>query len=1233
MLIDIKLDKNFTTQFNKMQKDYGEAIAKLNGFSPSQLNYTDFIDNFVDKNTVADTTIDGNANVGTKDTTSLTTEMSKPHRKLLAFNKIFYDMNKIWGYKDACDWLKNEWTGKNYLHDSHSSTEVSYSYKGTELVVVKYKEKLLLASFCQLYDLVEEPITLLCEEDEAFCKYTNDLFVLDANNTWTKVIRVIRKPKTNDFHFIKSSNGMTEIVTSNHPVITTKGDKNASNITTEDFITTEKFEYDFGSVEEIFCLDFVDKNTPVMFKGELFNGTETHQDGQVCYFSAVNPIQNRIKCDFEFGWFVGIIIAEGSYKNDNVLISQNKGDVFDEIIRICEKRNFGYHIRQKENSNCFNIVIKSKVLADVISNAFSKKAYSYNKTLNPEILNYNKEFIKGIVSGVLDGDGTLTQAQGRRIHIRMTSRTIINQIAFLMRMFGYTVREQTPTTPVYHEDALINQRRYVYHVAFTPYSDIENFDSIKIRNHNVSYTSSEEEGRYTNGKYTFGFGEKQISNNVVLDKDTDEYVYDISVETGHFMCNGILSHNCYAYDIERLATEGLYFIDHFNNQAPQHLTTYTDFVGEFVSWTSNRSSGACGLPSFLIYSYYFWKKDVADNYFIRSPEYYREQEFQRIIYKLNQPYLRVNQSAFTNFSIFDRDYLVELFGGKQFPDGSFIIDDIEEIIEYQKSFMRVVSRIRESNMMTFPVLTFALLKKDGKWGDEEFAKWCCKHNMKWADSNFFISDSVTSLSNCCLSGDTVIKVKDKITGDVNIFAIETFVSQFNNKDEEFLSKFVTNFEILSYNYETEKWEYKDIEGLIRKKSSYDFMLKFHIGNRTVEVTPDHKLEVIVKKTGEHCELSSIQVYQNIGKYRILIDSQDECVDENKVLFSDIDSVERVKNDSKYVYCIDVKDNHNFNANGVNVGNCRLQSDIKELGYFNSIGGTALEVGSVKVNTVNLARIAYENARENYMQALKENVITTLKCLDTVRHIIQRNVEKNLLPNYALGIMHMESQYNTIGVIGVYEVLQKYGMIRKDEFGYSFYTDEGIAFAKELFDTIIATKEEFRAKYNRTYKINIEQIPAERAAVVLMNKDQYFFPDEKYELPTYGNQWIPLAVRCTLEEKIRISALLDTFCNGGSIAHINLESPFTDFDQAWEVLNYVADSGVKYFAFCVRISACKNNHGFFGNVCPHCGEPKVTSYQRIVGFLVPERTYSQERKKEFAMRDWFDVNAGYDLTAK
>ena len=49
MEINIRLNKNFTTAFNKMLNEYGVEMAKLNGFSDEQLSYTDFIDNFVDK--------------------------------------------------------------------------------------------------------------------------------------------------------------------------------------------------------------------------------------------------------------------------------------------------------------------------------------------------------------------------------------------------------------------------------------------------------------------------------------------------------------------------------------------------------------------------------------------------------------------------------------------------------------------------------------------------------------------------------------------------------------------------------------------------------------------------------------------------------------------------------------------------------------------------------------------------------------------------------------------------------------------------------------------------------------------------------------------------------------------------------------------------------------------------------------------------------------------------------
>lgn len=153
---------------------------------------------------------------------------------------------------------------------------------------------------------------------------------------------------------------------------------------------------------------------------------------------------------------------------------------------------------------------------------------------------------------------------------------------------------------------------------------------------------------------------------------------------------------------------------------------------------------------------------------------------------------------------------------------------------------------------------------------------------------------------------------------------------------------------------------------------------------------------------------------------------------------------------------------------------------------------------------------------------------------------------------------------------------------------------------------------------------------ERAAAILMEKDQLFYPNEKYSLPLYGNQWIPLGTKTTLQERVKVCGIMDKACNGGSILHANIDSPFTDFNTAWRMLNYIADQGVTYFAFCTRISACENNHGFYGDTCPICGKPVQTTYQRVVGFLTPVTSYSKERKAEFKKRDWMDLNAMEDL---
>lgn len=531
------------------------------------------------------------------------------------------------------------------------------------------------------------------------------------------------------------------------------------------------------------------------------------------------------------------------------------------------------------------------------------------------------------------------------------------------------------------------------------------------------------------------------------------YMHDADTST--------FKHYCFAYDLKDLAEKGLFFIGApFNPEPAQHLMTFVDFVKEYVSYASNRSSGAVGLPNLIPYMYYFWKKDMDSDYLgIASSgngEKYARQNFQRFVYAVNQPYCRDgSQSAFTNTSVFDRPYFEALFGGSEFPDGSFMIDFEEEIIEFQKLYMEEVAEIRSHNMMTFPVLSISLLKQEGKFQDEDFARWAVKHNMRWSDSNLFIDDSVTSLSNCC----------------------------------------------------------------------------------------------------------------------------------------------------------------------------RLKSDIKDLGYFNSVGGTALKVGSVKVSTINLARLALDtNSEEEYLAELRERTYLNLQALHCVRNIIRRNVEKGLLPNFSMGLVDFEHLYNTIGFIGIYESMKRFGYTHTDTFGNVSYTPEASALGQKIFKTMREVADQFIIDVGADYHINTEQIPGENAAAKLMRKDRFFYPNaEIYDLPLYGNQFIPLGIKTTLAERVRIAAEFDGYCNGGSILHANIDAPFNDFDKAWDMVNYISDAGVTYFAFNTKIQACEDNHAFYGMTCPVCGKPVETEFTRIVGFYTPIKAWSKERQAEYKLRRWEGVN--------
>ena len=82
-----------------------------------------------------------------------------------------------------------------------------------------------------------------------------------------------------------------------------------------------------------------------------------------------------------------------------------------------------------------------------------------------------------------------------------------------------------------------------------------------------------------------------------------------------------------------------------------------------------------------------------------------------------------------------------------------------------------------------------------------------------------------------------------------------------------------------------------------------------------------------------------------------------------------------------------------------------------------------------------------------------------------------------------------------------------------------------------------------------------------------------------------------------------------------------------------MLNYIASQGVIYFAYNTKISVCKNEHAFYGDKCPRCGEPVADYYTRVVGFLTPVSSWSKERRAEYADRKWFDKKDWFDISER
>ena len=183
------------------------------------------------------------------------------------------------------------------------------------------------------------------------------------------------------------------------------------------------------------------------------------------------------------------------------------------------------------------------------------------------------------------------------------------------------------------------------------------------------------------------------------------------------------------------------------SKAPQHIESFCGSFVNLVFAISAQFAGAIATVEFLIYFDHFARRDYGENY-LNTHAKEVANHLQHVVYALNQPAAaRGYQSVFWNISLYDKFYFDSMFGEFVFPDMSK--PEWKNVESLQAFFLEWFNNERKRAVLTFPVVTAAMLTKDGEVRDINFAATCAKAMSE--GNSFFVyqSESADSLASCC----------------------------------------------------------------------------------------------------------------------------------------------------------------------------------------------------------------------------------------------------------------------------------------------------------------------------------------------------------------------------------------------------------------------------------------------------------------------------------------------------
>ncbi len=183
------------------------------------------------------------------------------------------------------------------------------------------------------------------------------------------------------------------------------------------------------------------------------------------------------------------------------------------------------------------------------------------------------------------------------------------------------------------------------------------------------------------------------------------------------------------------------------SKAPKHLESFCGSFVNLIFAISAQFAGAVATVEFLTYFDYFARLEYGEDY-LTTHKFEIENHLQHVVYAINQPAAaRGYQSVFWNISLFDQHYFASMFGDFVFPD--FSKPNWQTVDQLQQFFLTWLNKEREKSVLTFPVVTAAMLTENGQCKDQQFAMQLAKEKAQGNSFFIYLSDSADSLASCC----------------------------------------------------------------------------------------------------------------------------------------------------------------------------------------------------------------------------------------------------------------------------------------------------------------------------------------------------------------------------------------------------------------------------------------------------------------------------------------------------